>query len=84
LFVFQLFGDHRIEVWASQNLPSHREAAKMIRYLSMRDRQEIARIARLVPDKVAAQKGFSPSTVYQDLWTSWLQYKGPDLLIVFE
>jgi hypothetical protein len=56
----------------------------MIRYLSTRDRREIARIARLIPDEAATQKGFSPSPVYRDLWASWLQNKGPDLTIVFE
>jgi hypothetical protein len=71
-------------MWMLQNPPSRREAAKTIRYLSTRDRQEIARIARLVTDEAAAQKGFSPSPIYQDLWTSWLQCKGPDLTIVFE
>lgn len=74
---------HRL-VYPRENLPSRREAARMIRYLSTRDRQEIARIARLVTDEAAAQKGFSPSPVYQDLWASWLQCKGPDLTIVFE
>ena len=56
----------------------------MIRYLSTRDRQEIARIARLVTDEAVAQKGFSPSPIYQDLWASWLQCKGLDFTIVFE
>jgi len=74
---------HRL-VYPHENLPSRREATKTIRYLSTRDRQEIARIARLVTDEAAAQKGFSPSPVYQNLWTSWLQCKGPDLTIVFE
>ncbi|KAH9049573.1 hypothetical protein EDB87DRAFT_1648233 [Lactarius vividus] len=74
---------HRL-VYPHEVLPSHREAAKIIRYLSTRDRQEIARIARLVTDEAAAQKGFSPSPVYQDLWASWLRCKGPDLTIVFE
>ena len=67
-----------------QKLPSRREAAKTIPYLSTRDRQEITRIARLITDEAVAQKGFSPSPVYQDLWTSWHQCKGPDLTIVFE
>ena len=71
-------------MWTLQDPPSRREAAKKIRYLSTRDRQEIVRIARLVSDKAAAQKGFSPSPIYQELWTSWLQCKGPDLTIVFE
>jgi hypothetical protein len=56
----------------------------MIRYLSTRDRREIARISRLVTDEAAAQKGFSPSRAYRDLWASWLRHKGPDLTIVFE
>ena len=67
-----------------QTLPSRSEAVKAIRYLSTRDRREIARIARLVPDEVAAQRGFSPSPTYRGLWTNWLEQKGPDLAIVFE
>lgn len=67
-----------------QSLPSLREAEKVIRYISTRDRREIARIARLVSDEAAAQKGFSPSPVYRNLWDNWLQHKGPDLTIVFE
>ncbi|KAI9512771.1 hypothetical protein F5148DRAFT_1161479 [Russula earlei] len=74
---------HRL-VFPHQNLPTRSEAAKLIKYLSMRDRREIARIARLVSDEAAAQKGFSPSPMYQVLWTRWLQHKGPDLVIVFE
>ncbi|KAH8999485.1 hypothetical protein EDB92DRAFT_1834424 [Lactarius akahatsu] len=74
---------HRL-VYPHEIPPSRREAAKIIRYLSTRDRQEIARIAHLVTDEAAAQKGFFPSPVYQDLWASWLQCKGPDLTIVFE
>ncbi|KAI0303022.1 hypothetical protein BC826DRAFT_325202 [Russula brevipes] len=74
---------HRL-VFPHKSLPSRRMATKMIRYLSTRDRREIARIARLIPDEAAAQKGFSPSPVYRDLWASWLQNKGPDLTIVFE
>jgi len=74
---------HRL-VYPHENPPSRREAAKATRYLSTRDRQEIARIARLVTDEAAAPKGFTPSPVYHDLWTSWLQCKGPDLTIVFE
>ncbi|KAH9978162.1 hypothetical protein BGW80DRAFT_1286130 [Lactifluus volemus] len=71
-------------VYPHKNVPSRQEAAKNIRYLSTRDRREIARIARLVTDEAAAQKGFSPSPAYRDLWTSWLECKGPDLTIVFE
>ena len=71
-------------MWILQDPPSRREAAQKIRYLSTRDRQVIARIARLVSDEAAAQQGFSPSSIYQDLWTNWLQCKGPDLTIVFE
>lgn len=67
-----------------QSQPSLREAAKMIKYISTRDRKEIARIARLVSDETAAQKGFSPSPVYRNLWESWLQHKEPDLTIIFE
>lgn len=74
---------HRL-VYPHENQPSRRETAKTIRYLSTRDRKEIARIARLVSDEAAAQKAFSPSHMYQDLWTSWLRCKGPDLMIVFE
>ncbi|KAI0250597.1 hypothetical protein BJV78DRAFT_1127776 [Lactifluus subvellereus] len=71
-------------VYPRENVPSRQEAAKIIRYLSTRDRREIARIARLVTDEAAAQKGFSPSPAYRDLWVSWLRHKGPDLTIVFE
>ncbi|KAF8505405.1 hypothetical protein F5888DRAFT_432838 [Russula emetica] len=74
---------HRL-VFPNETLPSRSEAARVIRYLSTRDRREIARIARLVPDEAVAQKGFSPSSTYRDLWTSWLEHKGPDLTIVFE
>ncbi|KAH9963287.1 hypothetical protein BC827DRAFT_1129032 [Russula dissimulans] len=74
---------HRL-VFPHQGPPSQREAAKAIRYLSTRDRREITRIARLVSDEAVAQKGFSPPPLYRDLWTRWLQHKGPDLTIVFE
>lgn len=74
---------HRL-VFPNETLPSRSEAAGVIRYLSTRDRREIARIARLVPDEAVAQRGFSPSSTYRDLWTSWLEHKGPDLTIVFE
>jgi len=74
---------HRL-VFPNKTLPSRSEAVKVIRYLSTRDRREIARIARLVPDEVAAQRGFSPSPIYRGLWTNWLEHKGPDLAIVFE
>jgi len=67
-----------------QSRPSLREAAKMVKYISTRDRKEIARIARLVSDETAAEKGFSPSPIYWNLWESWLQQKEPDLTIVFE
>ncbi|KAI9448399.1 hypothetical protein H4582DRAFT_1900503 [Lactarius indigo] len=65
---------HRL-VYPHETPPLRREAAKIIRYLSTRDRQEITRMARLVTDEAAAQKGFSPSPAYQDLWASWLQCK---------
>ncbi|KAH9989392.1 hypothetical protein BJV74DRAFT_885208 [Russula compacta] len=74
---------HRL-VFPDKSAPSRRQIAKTIRYLSTRDRREIARIARLVSDEAAAQRGFSPSPVFRDLWTSWLQHKGPDLTVVFE
>jgi len=71
-------------VFPNKSPPSLREAEKIIKYISTRDRREIARIARLVSDEAAAQKGFSPSPVYWNLWDNWLQHKGPDLTIVFE
>ena len=36
-----------------------------------------ARIARLVSDETAAQKGFSPSPIYRNLWESWLRHEVP-------
>ncbi|KAI0269363.1 hypothetical protein BC834DRAFT_967989 [Gloeopeniophorella convolvens] len=74
---------HRL-VYPNEKPPSRREAARLIKYLSTRDRREIARIAHLVPDETVAQTGFRPSPVYRSIWESWLLYKGPDLTIVFE
>ncbi|KAG8218166.1 hypothetical protein J3R82DRAFT_3715 [Butyriboletus roseoflavus] len=75
---------------ACQCHPTLGEAAVWMKYYSKRDLREIQRIARLLPDEqVFGSKGRgtrkeSGATKYREMWKSWLENKGMDLVIVFE
>lgn len=63
--------------------PTIREAPEQIRYYSSRDRREMHRISRLLPDsKVFGREG--GHTGYSEMWRTWLDSKGVDIAIVFE
>ena len=61
-----------------------------MKYYSNRDLREIHRIARLLPDEqVFGSKGKETrkakgTTKFPEMWQSWLENKGMDLVIVFE
>ncbi|TFY81586.1 hypothetical protein EWM64_g2427 [Hericium alpestre] len=64
--------------------PSIRQAAREIKNYNSRDRKEIYRIARMLPDVVVFRDTFVWTPTYRDIWTRWLDTKGPDIAIVFE
>ncbi|KAF8844784.1 hypothetical protein BDN67DRAFT_894215 [Paxillus ammoniavirescens] len=68
--------------------PTLAQAATQMKYYSNRDLREIQRIARLVPDdQVFSSRGSGKAkwtAKYSDMWKSWLERKGVDLVIVFE
>ena len=61
-----------------------------MKYYSDRDLHEIQRIARLLPDeevfgrKRKRARRLKRTTKYSEMWQSWLENKGMDLVIVFE
>ncbi|TFY63628.1 hypothetical protein EVG20_g6238 [Dentipellis fragilis] len=63
-------------------LPSVRQAERRIKNLSSRDRKEIFRISRMLSDEAVFQDSFVWTPIYRDIWTRWLNTKGPDIAIV--
>lgn len=60
-------------------------AAKILmKNYSNRDLQEIYRISRLLSDEEVFQGRGLRTTRYSDMWTSWLDTKGPDIIIIFD
>ncbi|ETW84666.1 hypothetical protein HETIRDRAFT_425924 [Heterobasidion irregulare TC 32-1] len=74
---------HRM-VFPGKNHPSLKRAAVLLKRYSSRDRREMHRIARLLPDAAVFGASFRWTPVYRDMWTRWLDAKGPDIAIVFE
>lgn len=69
---------------STQFHPTLRQAEGLMKNYSNRDLQEIYRISRLLSDEdVFRGKGLH-TTRYRDMWTSWLDTKGPDIAIVFD
>ncbi|KIK81126.1 hypothetical protein PAXRUDRAFT_833068 [Paxillus rubicundulus Ve08.2h10] len=78
---------HRM-VFEGSRHPTLAQATKQMKYYSNRDLREMQRIARLVPDEQIFRSR-APGKVkwaakYSDMWKSWLERKGVDLVIVFE
>ncbi|KAI0052685.1 hypothetical protein FA95DRAFT_1553344 [Auriscalpium vulgare] len=75
-----------IMVYPGEAHPNMRDAAKAVKYLSMRDRREIHRISRLLRDEDVSRTSFEQlrTSTYSTMWTRYLDCKGPDLAIVFE
>ncbi|KAI0059361.1 hypothetical protein BV25DRAFT_1809277 [Artomyces pyxidatus] len=71
-------------VYPGKKHPSIRKTTKVIKQLSSRDRREIYRISRMLPDEVVFHKSFQWTPEYSDLWASWLNSKELDLAIVFQ
>ncbi|KAA1479066.1 hypothetical protein DENSPDRAFT_886400 [Dentipellis sp. KUC8613] len=71
-------------VYPTKRIPSVRHAERRIKNLSSRDRREISRIARMLPDEAVFRDSFVGTPMYRDIWTRWLDTKGPDIAIVFE
>ncbi|TBU37999.1 hypothetical protein BD309DRAFT_994742 [Dichomitus squalens] len=63
--------------------PTIREAPEQIKYYSSRDRREIHRISRLLPDSRAFRRELRDKA-YAKMWKNWLDTKGPDVAVVFE
>ncbi|KAJ8076177.1 hypothetical protein PM082_022162 [Marasmius tenuissimus] len=59
-------------------------AAKLKKHHSSRDRREIRRISRLLPNEAVFSPQWTWTPVYRVLWQQWLQRKGPDTCVVFE
>ncbi|KAL0563588.1 hypothetical protein V5O48_018479 [Marasmius crinis-equi] len=59
-------------------------ASKLKRYYSSRDRREMRRIARLLPNEVVFDARWKWIPMYRDMWMRWLERKGPDICVVFE
>jgi hypothetical protein len=51
---------------------------------SNRDLQEMYRISRLLSDEEVFRGAAKHTNRYKDMWTRWLDTKGPDVAIVFD
>ncbi|KIJ59429.1 hypothetical protein HYDPIDRAFT_100710 [Hydnomerulius pinastri MD-312] len=78
---------HRMVFQGSRH-PTLAQASERMKYHSNQDLREIQRIARLLPDEQVFRsrgKGKAKWSIkYKNMWKSWLERKGTDLVIVFE
>ncbi|KAJ3557195.1 hypothetical protein NM688_g1604 [Phlebia brevispora] len=63
--------------------PSFNEARKQMQYYSNRDRRAIQRISRLLSDEVVFRRDMAHTTHFAEMWTQWLEQRGPDVAIIF-
>ncbi|ESK83245.1 hypothetical protein Moror_15089 [Moniliophthora roreri MCA 2997] len=75
---------HRMVYPPDSMHPTLAQASKLKKNFSNRDRREIHRISRMLPNEVVfnSKRGWTPK--YKDMWKTWLERKGPDLCIIFE
>jgi len=64
--------------------PTLSQAQKLMKYYSNRDLKEMYRISRLLPDEEVSRGSAKSTGRYKEMWTKWLNTKGPDNVIVFE
>ncbi|KAH9916799.1 uncharacterized protein B0H18DRAFT_1087258 [Fomitopsis serialis] len=64
--------------------PTLKQAGKLMKNYSGRDRKEMRRIARMLTDEEVFLHKIPWTPVYRDIWRRWLETKGPDIMISFE
>ncbi|KAH9843522.1 uncharacterized protein C8Q71DRAFT_2398 [Rhodofomes roseus] len=64
--------------------PTLKEAAKLMKNYSSRDRREMRRITRMLTDEEVFLHKIPWTPAYRKIWRRWLQTKGPDMVIAFE
>jgi len=63
--------------------PTIIQAQRLMKNYSNRDLQEMYRISRLLSDEEVFGGAAKRTTWYKDMWTRWLNTKGPDVAIIF-
>lgn len=68
----------------TQRHPTLREAEKLMKNFSSRDRREMRRIAKMLTDEEVFVRKAAWTSEYRDIWRRYLDTKGPDIVISFE
>ncbi|KAG7096276.1 hypothetical protein E1B28_003724 [Marasmius oreades] len=75
---------HRMVYPPSSQQLTLSQASKLRYFYSNRDRREMRRITRLLPNRVVFDPRWKWTTEYRDMWMRWLEGKGHDICIVFQ
>lgn len=64
--------------------PTLKQAEKLMKNYSGRDRKEMRRITRMLTDEEVFLHKIPWTPVYRNIWRRWLETKEPDIVISFE